>query len=218
GQGEPTLLTTVSRLDEVKVRFPISEQLYIKYAAKLATLSTLDENRPGTLQLILADGSVYPQKGRLVLVDRAVRASVGSIMLESRFPNPGLMLRPGQFARVRVLTDKLPNAIAVPQRAVIERQSVQSVLVAKADGTVESRIVQTGPRVGSYWVILKGLKSGEKVLVEGQQKVKAGDKVKTHAAKLDGLTKGPTLQAAEGEAAAAGREATPVAATPAAGK
>lgn len=203
GQGDPTLLTTVSRLDEVKVKFPISEQMYIKYAAKLNTLSTLDPNRPGTLQLILADGSVYPQKGRLVLVDRAVKASVGSIMLESRFPNPGLTLRPGQFARVRVLTDKLPSAIAVPQRAIIERQSVQSVLVAKADGTVESRIVQTGPRVGSYWVILKGLKPGEKVLVEGQQKVKAGDKVKIHAAKLDGLNKGPTLQAAEGEAAAA---------------
>jgi len=212
GQGEPTLLTTVSRLDTVKVKFPISEQLYIKYAAKLNTLSTLDENRPGNLQLILADGSVYPQKGRLVLVDRAIKASVGSIMLESRFPNPGLTLRPGQFARVRVLTDKLPNAIAVPQRAVIERQSVQSVLVAKADGTVESRIIQTGPRVGSYWVILKGLKAGEKVLVEGQQKVKPGDKVKTHMAKLDGLTKGPTLQAAEGEAA----PATPVAAAPAA--
>ncbi len=211
GQGEPTLLTTVSRLDEVKVKFPISEQLYIKYAAKLNTLSTLDANRPGTLQLILADGSVYPQKGRLVLVDRAVKASVGSIMLESRFPNPGLTLRPGQFARVRVLTDKLPNAIAVPQRAVIERQSVQSVLVAKADGTVESRIVQTGPRVGSYWVILKGLKPNEKVLVEGQQKVKPGDKVVVKPAKLDGLTKGPRLQAAEGEAA-------PAPAAPVAGK
>lgn len=218
GQGEPTLLTTVSRLDTVKVRFPISEQLYIKYAAKLNTLSTLDENRPGQLQLILADGSVYPHKGRLVLVDRAVKASVGSIMLESRFPNPDLTLRPGQFGRVRVLTDKLPNAIAVPQRAVIERQRVQSVLVAKADGTVEARIVQTGPRVGSYWVILKGLKPNEKVLVEGQQKVKPGDKVVTKPAKLEGLTKGPTLQAAEAEAAPRAPAASAAPAAPVAKK
>lgn len=203
GQGEPTLLTTVSRLDNVKVRFPISEQLYIKYASKLSLLSTLDENRPGTMQLILSDGSVYPHKGRLTLVDRAVKASLGSIMLESRFPNPGLTLRPGQFGRVRVLTDRLENAIAIPQRAVMERQSLQSVYVAKPDGTIEARPVQVGPRVGSYWVILKGLKPKDMVLVEGMQKVKAGDKVTTKLAKLDGLNKGPTMQAAEGEAAAA---------------
>jgi len=202
GQGEPTLLTTVSRLDNVKVRFPISEQLYIKYATKLATLSTADENRPGTMQLILSDGSVYPHKGRLTLVDRAVKASLGSIMLESRFPNPGLTLRPGQFGRVRVLTDRLENAIAIPQRAVMERQSLQNVYVVKADGTVEARPVQVGPRVGSYWVILKGLKPKDMVVVEGQQKVKAGDKVTTKLAKLDGLNKGPTMQAAESEAAA----------------
>src|SRR5690606_17207272 len=144
GQSDPTLLTTVSKLDPVRVRFPVSEQLYLKHAAALNTLvdrpidsdgspapadkakkdaspSAEPPPRPRQLELILADGSKYPEKGWLALIDRAISISTGSILLEARFPNPKGILRPGQFGRVRAATNKILGALAVPQRAVIER-------------------------------------------------------------------------------------------------
>jgi membrane fusion protein (multidrug efflux system) len=177
GQGEPTLLTTVSELDTVRVRFPISEQLYLKHAAKLNQLATgsTGERR---LKLILADGSTYPELGWLALIDRAVSVTSGSILLEARFPNPKGILRPGQFARVRAATDKITGAIAVPQRSIIERQSMHEVFVLAAGDKVERRVVQVGEKVGSHWLINKGLKPGDKVLTEGLQKVRAGSVVK----------------------------------------
>lgn len=173
GQGEPTLLTTVSQLDTVRVRFPISEQGYLKHASTLNRLVTDDENAHRIqLQLILADGSTYPQPGWLALIDRAVSVSTGSILLEARFPNPDGVLRPGQFGRVRIATQRIENALAVPQRAVIERQSLHELLVLDVNNQVERRSVTLGKRVGQYWLVEKGLQPGEKVLVEGVQKVK----------------------------------------------
>lgn len=175
GQGEPTLLTTVSQLDTVRVRFPISEQGYLKHASTLNRLVTgADDAQRIRLDLILADGSVYPQSGWLALIDRAVSVSTGSILLEARFPNPEGILRPGQFGRVRVATEKIEGALAVPQRAVIERQSLHEVFVLGPENKVERRAVTAGARVGRYWLIDKGLQAGEKVLVEGTQKVKPG--------------------------------------------
>lgn len=195
GQSDPTLLTTVSKLDPVRVRFPVSEQLYLKHAAALNTLvdrpgvsdgspgpadkankdaspNTELPPRPRQLELILADGSKYPEKGWLALIDRAISISTGSILLEARFPNPKGILRPGQFGRVRAATNKILGALAVPQRAVIERQSMHEVFVLTDKNEVERRSVIVGPQVGRYWIITKGIQAGERILTDGIQKVR----------------------------------------------
>lgn len=174
GQGEPTLLTTVSRLDVVRVRFPISERLYLKHAATLSRLIDGTTARGRNLELILADGSTYHERGWLELIDRAVSTSTGSILLEARFPNDKGLLRPGQFARVRAATERVKGAQGVPQRAVIERQSMSEVFVLGEGNKVDRRAVVPGERVGQFWLIEKGLKAGDKVLVDGIQKVQAG--------------------------------------------
>jgi membrane fusion protein (multidrug efflux system) len=173
GQGEPTLLVTVSQLDPVRVRFPISEQLYLKNASRIQALTTTGEPTQRNVRLVLADGSEYPESGWISLVDRAVSVSTGTILVEARFPNPTGVLRPGQFGRVRGGGQKLPGALAVPQRAVLERQSLYELYVLGEGNKVIRRAVTVGPRIGRYWVIEKGLSAGEKVLIEGLQKVRA---------------------------------------------
>jgi membrane fusion protein (multidrug efflux system) len=110
-------------------------------------------------------------------VDRAVEGQTGTILVEVAFPNPGGTVRPGQFGRVRVAIDEKKNAILVPQRAVTELQGVYSVAVVKPDDTIDLRMVKVAERVGNDWVIDSGLKAGEKIVVEGVQKVRAGTKV-----------------------------------------
>jgi RND family efflux transporter MFP subunit len=195
GQGEPTLLTTVSELGTVRVRFPISEQLYLKHASKLNQLAA-GSSGERRLRLLLADGSTYEELGWLALIDRAVSITSGSIMLEARFPNEKGLLRPGQFARVRAATDKVQGALAVPQRAIIERQSMHEVFVLAAGDKVERRVVEVGERVGSYWLIKKGLKPGEKVLIEGLQKVRPGMQVKPEVVPLGPVGAEPMPEAA----------------------
>jgi membrane fusion protein (multidrug efflux system) len=207
GQSEPTLLTTVSKLDPVRVRFPISEQLYLKHAVALSRLLTTDFDASSyPMDLVLADGSTYPERGWLALIDRAVSVGTGSILLEARFPNPKGMLRPGQFARVRARTGKLDQALAVPQRAVIERQGMHELLVLGKDGKVERRAVTTGPTVGNVWVIEKGLVPGDKVLLDGLQKLRPGALVKP--------TMVPQVDAAPPEARDAAPSPAPTPAAP----
>lgn len=201
GQGEPTLLTTVSQLDPVRVRFPISEQLYLKHAAALNRLVDLPSG-PGRLKLILADGSTYGKDGHLTLIDRAVSISTGSILLESSFPNPDNVLRPGQFARVRARTDLVQGALAVPQRAVLEKQSIHELLLLKGEDQVERRAVTVGERVGRFWLITKGLNPGDKVLIEGVQKVRPETRVKPKVVPLGEVSPPPPASDADAEAAA----------------
>jgi len=174
GQGEPTLLTTISKLDYIRVRFPISERLYLKHAATLSRLTDGSNKVGRNLELVLADGSTYAERGWLELIDRAVSTSTGSILLEARFPNEKGLLRPGQFGRVRAATQRVKGATGVPQRAVLERQSMSEVFVIGEGNKIERRAVVPGERVGQFWLIEKGLKVGDKVLVEGIQKVTAG--------------------------------------------
>ena len=138
--------------------------------------------RPGAwfrckFELVLSDGSVHPEKGDLVFVDRAVEGQTGTILVEIAFPNPGGTVRPGQFGRVRVAIDEKKNAILVPQRAVTELQGVYSVAVVKPDDTIDLRMVKAAERIGNDWVIDAGLQAGERIVVEGVQKVRAGTKV-----------------------------------------
>ena len=173
--GPTSLLTTVSTVDPIKVYFPVSERGYLDYvkenpdAAKRAA-----QERELGLQLILADGSLYPHKGTFSMADREVDVKTGTLRLQGLFPNPGNILRPGQFARVRAITTTRKGALLVPQRAVTELQGSYQVAVVGNDNKVSIRPVKVGERVGTEWIIEEGLKPGEKVIAEGTQRVKAG--------------------------------------------
>ena len=179
GRGLSTLLTRISRTDPIHVRFSLPEKDYLDYARKRGTgVRTEQEKADVPLELLLPDGSVHPSPGTMVFVDRNVDATTGTIMGEAAFANPGEILRPGQYVRVRATVESLAGAILVPQRAVREQQGVTSVMVLGADDVVEQRIVSAAERQGSLWVIRSGLKAGDKVVVDGLQKIRPKDKVK----------------------------------------
>ena len=173
GRGQSTLLTQISKVDPINIRFTVPERGYLTYAKRNAERkSTAGADLP--IELLLADGSVHPHTGRFVFVDRTVDPRTGTILLEAGFPNPGGIVRPGQYGRVRAAIDLKKGAILVPQRAVLEMQGIDRVAVVAADNTIEFRQVQTGQRIGSLWVIDSGLKAGERIVVEGLQKLRPG--------------------------------------------
>jgi membrane fusion protein (multidrug efflux system) len=178
-----TLLTTVSQLDPAKVTFPVSEREYLRYAVQLGKRAqgTADPDAGPSAELILADGSVYPERGRVIATNREVDQQTGAILIQAAFPNPNLLLRPGQFARVRAVTETRRGAVLVPQRAVQELQGVYRIAVVNDDDTVTMHTVEVGPRVGSDWVVDKGLAPGARVVVEGLQRVRDGVKVTVKA-------------------------------------
>lgn len=179
---EPTTqLTTVSQLDPIKAVFPVSEQDYLRYRA-----SHPNQTDPGAdpdpaqkdkLELYLADGGLYPQRGTVSVVGREVDPRTGTITLEALFPNPNNVLRPGGYAKVRAIIDTLKDALVVPQRAVQDMQGTALVAVVGADDTIEMRPVVLGPLVGIDQVVTSGLSAGDRVVAEGLQKVRAGAKV-----------------------------------------
>jgi membrane fusion protein (multidrug efflux system) len=179
GRGQSTLLTHISQVETIHVRVNIPERDYIEYTRRgEARRKAGDKKPPANFEMVLSDGSVHPEKGALVFVDRGVDAQTGTILVEVAFPNPGGVVRPGQFARVRVAIDEKKGAILVPQRAVTELQGIYNVAVVKPDDTVELRMVKAAERIGTLWVIDAGLKTGDRVVVDGVQKVRAGMKVK----------------------------------------
>jgi membrane fusion protein, multidrug efflux system len=175
-----TLLTTVSQVDPIKVSFPISEQEYLRLAERIP----LDKPQPGAanLELILADGSVYKERGTASAANRQVDIKTGTLMIVGLFPNPASLLRPGQYAKVRATMETKSGALLVPQRAVQEMQGTYQVAVVSADNKVAMRTVKAGARVGNLWVIDEGLKPGERVVIEGMQKVRDGVTVNPKAA------------------------------------
>jgi membrane fusion protein (multidrug efflux system) len=186
GQGEPTLLTTVSQLDPVRVSYTISEQLYLSNPRKYQSAGAGDPDA-AKLQLFLADGSKYPLPGAISFIDRQVDPSTGTFTVLATFPNPDGLLRPGQFAKVRDLRELKKNTLVVPQRAVSELQGSQQLVVIDGDDKAEVRPVVLGERIGNRWIVESGLKEGERVVVEGLQKAKQGVTVKPKVA--------PTLSA-----------------------
>ncbi len=174
-----TVLTSVSQVNPIKAFFPISEQEYLRLAEKINSQSHLEVPKDAPiLDLILSDGTTYPQKGHILYTDRQVDIATGSIRIASAFPNAKNILRPGQFGRVRASTYTRNNALLVPQRAVIEIQGTYQLAVVGSDNKVNVRIVKVGERVGTQWIIDSGVKSGEMVIVEGVQKVRDGSSVK----------------------------------------
>ena len=169
------LLTTVSTVDPIKVYFPVSEREYLEYVKENPNAAKRAAAEPQTqLQLVLADGSVYAHKGIFSLADRQVDVKTGTLRLQGIFPNPGNILRPGQYARIRAVTKTVKGALLVPQKAVSELQGNYQVAVVGSDNKVEIRPVTVGDRVGTDWIIENGLKPGDRVVAEGIQKVRPG--------------------------------------------
>jgi len=183
GRGENTLLNTISQINPILFRCAIAEAEYLRLARAGADKDKSLEKKFG-VELILADGTTFNHKGRLDAIERAVDASTGTLTGQFSFPNPERILRPGQYGKARFVTDVKEGALLVPQLAVQEIQGLYSVMVVKPDATVEQRMVKAGERVGNVWIIDSGLKPGEKVIVEGIQKVKPGVQVSAKVEKV----------------------------------
>ena len=179
--GPTTILTTVSQIEPIKAYFAISEQEYLKLADRISAVAQgrrrADERK--ILELVLSDGTVYSHKGWVVLADRQVDVKTGTIRLAGAFDNPGGILRPGMFGRVRAVTGIAKAALLVPQRSVVEAQGSYSVVVVDSNNQASIRPVKMGERVGQMWVITDGIKPGEQVIAEGMQKAKEGSTVRT---------------------------------------
>jgi RND family efflux transporter MFP subunit len=178
GTGSNTVLTTVSQIEPIRCYFPISEQTYWEFADFLKKAMAVPEaERPDRVELILPDGSVYSHKGKFAFVDRQVDPKTGTIQIAVSFPNPELTLRPGQYATARAEIGSIPNALLIPQQAVSQLQGGSQVALVSSDGKAEIRAIKVGPVFGQMVVVTDGLKAGEKVIVEGFQKVRQGTEV-----------------------------------------
>jgi membrane fusion protein (multidrug efflux system) len=178
-----TPLTSVSQLDPIKVTVPISEAEYMRFATHAGETDEERSERQRTgLELILAGDVRYPERGSVSVAGLAVNKTTGTIDVQGVFPNPKNLLRPGQYARIRAVTDSIPNAVVIPQRAVRDLQGVSQVAVVGAEDKVSFRKVQLGAATGSDYVVLEGLEAGERIVVEGLQKIRDGMTVKPVAA------------------------------------
>ena len=177
GRGENTLLTTVSTINPILFRAGIAEADYLRLRQQLQKSGATADLKSVPIDLILADGTTYAHKGNIELAERAVDAGTGTLMIQFRFPNPDGLLRPGQYGRARFVVEQLTGAMLVPQRAVQEMQGTYSVAVVSGDGTVAFHNVKVGPKMDTQWVINEGVKPGDRVIVEGLQRVKDGMKV-----------------------------------------
>jgi membrane fusion protein (multidrug efflux system) len=177
GKGEPTLLATISKIDPIWVNASISEREYLQAVQHYQAKGVPKGSSPAMqipITMVLADDSLYPHKGRINFLDRTVDSQTGTLPFRVEFPNPEKMVRPGQFSRLRAELDRRENALLVPQKAVQELQATFSVAVVGEDNKVTMRTVKPGERVGLLWVIEDGLKPGERIVVEGLQKVREG--------------------------------------------
>jgi membrane fusion protein (multidrug efflux system) len=180
GKGEPTLLATVSAIHPMYADFAITEAEYLKLVQRVPGLGRgeVPRNQAPALELILADGSVFPHKGRPIFVDRAIDQKTGTIQVRGEFPNPQRVLRPGQFGRVRSVTEEVADAILVPQVAVQDLQGAKTVLVVGEGDKVALRTVTLREAYQDFYIVTAGLKPGERVIVEGLQKARPGMQVK----------------------------------------
>jgi membrane fusion protein, multidrug efflux system len=183
-----TVMTSVSQVDPLYVQVGLAEQDYLKWKQRPRTQDEVDKK--SDLQIILSDGSVYPHRGTTEIVDRQVGVTTGTISVRGVFPNPEQLLRPGQFAKVRAMVDLKKGALLIPQRAVRDVQGQHEVGVVGADDTVDIRKVELAERVGPLWIVTQGLKPGDRIIVEGLDKVRQGEKVKPQPADPEPATFG----------------------------
>ena len=187
----PVILNTVSNIATVRVEFFLTENKYLSVARRIREIEQgqvpQGESRP--IEMILADGSLYDQMGQFDFIDRGVDPTTGSILIQVSFPNPDQLIRPGQFAKIRVTSERVKDGILIPQRCVSELQGIQRVFVVGSDNKVEERRVEVGATVGSNWLILEGLKAGEKIVYEGLQKVNDGATVNPELVSVETIEK-----------------------------
>jgi membrane fusion protein (multidrug efflux system) len=167
------VLTTVSTIDPIKVYFQVNEQSYLTFWRRFAA-NPEKSNAELSLDLILSDGSVYPEKGRFYLADRQINPTTGTLQIAGLFSNADFVLRPGQYGQVRAQTQTKVNALVVPQRAVTQLQGSYQVFTVDNQNKAHIQPVKVGEQTGSEWVIESGLKPGDRVVVEGLQKAKEG--------------------------------------------
>lgn len=174
--GPNSVLTSVSQVEPIKAYFPVSEREYVLAQKGSNTTSSKHTIRffGSPVELILTDGSIFPQKGKILWADRQVDPNTGTIRIVAAFPNPGNILRPGQYGRVRVETSMKKGALLLPQSAVAESQGSHQVAVVGSDHKISMRAVKPGETVGTMWVIDEGLEPGEQVVVQGLQKLRDG--------------------------------------------
>jgi RND family efflux transporter MFP subunit len=196
--GPTSHLTSVSQVDPIKVYFPVSEQEYLraKHISSIGQPMDLLDSSP---ELILSDGTVYPYKGKVLLTDRQVDANTGTIRIVAAFPNPGNILRPGEYGRVRIQTSIKKDALLVPQAAVTQLQGGYQIALVGSDNKISIRVVKAGEKMGQMWVIEEGLKPGEHVVVQGQDKVREGSLVAVKPTNLSLAAVQPANSAEEGQ-------------------
>jgi RND family efflux transporter MFP subunit len=176
--GPSSVLTSVSQVDPIKAYITVDEQTYTDFHRRFPTEQQVAEARKKiSLQLILSNGDTYERTGTITFADRQVNPQTGAIRIAASFPNPNNLLRPGEFGRIRLSAKTQPNALLIPQRAVIELQGSHQVAVVGSDNKVSIRAVTVADRVGNLWIVTSGLKPGERVIVEGLMKVKDGSVV-----------------------------------------
>jgi membrane fusion protein (multidrug efflux system) len=169
------IVTSVSTVDPIKVYFTVGEPQYLAWRQRFPTdASRAQADKELRLQLILADGTVYPHEGKFYFADRQVDQTTGAIRIAGLFPNPNNILRPGGYGKVRAVIRRQPGALLVPQRAVSELQGGYQVAVVGADNKVDVRTVAVGDRVDNRWIVTSGLNAGDRVVVEGVQRMRTG--------------------------------------------
>lgn len=176
----PVILNTVSKIETIRVQFFLSENEYLRAARTYVERHNKSIETKGDIinvELLLSDGSLYNHKGSIDFIDRNVDSSTGTILIQATFPNPDGIIRPGQFARVKVKVLEVEDALIVPQKCLSELQGQYSVLVVNAENKVETIQVEIGEKVPGFTIIKSGLKSGDKVILEGLQKAKPGMEV-----------------------------------------
>jgi membrane fusion protein, multidrug efflux system len=181
GRGEATLLATVSLANPLLVDFNMSEVEFLKLTNRQ---NPGERAHAAKFELILSDDSIHPEPGVFKVVDRTVDPTTGTMKVEAVFPNPGSYLRPGQFARVRVAVAEHENAVLVPQRAIQELQGAKTVMVVDAQNKVQLKTIRVGDKSDNYYIVLEGLSAGDRVIVEGIQKVRPGSEVKISGASV----------------------------------
>jgi membrane fusion protein (multidrug efflux system) len=164
-----TVMATVSAVDPIYVDFSITEQDYLRFVR-----DKIGRRAGEDIQLILGDGTTFPHRGKVLVVNRAVDSRTGTIEVRAEFPNPGNILRPGQYARIRAVTEERKDALLVPQRAIAELQGIYQVGVVGADNKVAIKIVKLGPQFADMWVVDSGLAPGDNVVVDGLQRLRDG--------------------------------------------
>jgi len=173
-----TLLTTIYQTDRMYVNFSISEQRMLMFQREIGRAPSQDSSKPPPFRLYLADGSLYPQIPKLNFIDPAVDTRTGTLAMRLEVDNPQQLLHAGQFARVQVSQQQDPNAIVLPQRAVLDQQGQNYVWIVDADSKAQQREVHMGLRLGGDWQVQQGLKAGDVVIVDGVQRLKSGTLVK----------------------------------------